>query len=148
MSEELEVLKLVSRRLADAGFPYMVTGSIAGNFYAVPRMTRDIDVVAELSESYGDRLVAIFQDDFYFDRETVLRAVRAKGMFNLIHTAYVMKVDFVVRKDSNYRRRPISVEGYDFFIVAPEDLILSKLDRAKESRSEVQLAAFGISFVV
>jgi len=32
------------------------------------------------------------------------------------------------------------VEGDVFFIVAPEDLIISKLDWARDSRSEIQLA--------
>ena len=50
VSEELQVLKEVARRLDDAGIPYMVTGSIAANFYTVPRMTRDIDIVVELSD--------------------------------------------------------------------------------------------------
>jgi len=50
VSEELEVLKTVTQRLADASIPYMVTGSIAANFYTVPRMIRDIDIVVELSE--------------------------------------------------------------------------------------------------
>lgn len=146
MSEELEVLKLVTRRLTDAGILYMVTGSIAANFYAVPRMTRDLDIVVELSERDVDRIVGIFREDFYVDREAVQRAVREKGIFNLIHTAYVMKVDFVVRKDSDYRREEFSrrklanVEGEEFFIVAPEDLIISKLDWARDTRSEVQLA--------
>ncbi|HEV8672743.1 MAG TPA: hypothetical protein VGX21_01745 [Methylomirabilota bacterium] len=48
MSEELEVLKSVARRLDDLGIPYMVTGSMATSYYAVPRMTRDIDIVVEL----------------------------------------------------------------------------------------------------
>ena len=54
LSEELDVLKTVTRRLGDAGIPYMVTGSIAMNFYAVPRMTRDIDIVVELEISDTD----------------------------------------------------------------------------------------------
>ncbi len=146
MSEELEVLKVVTQRLAGADIPYMVTGSIAANFYAVPRMTRDIDIVVELSEQDVDPVVGIFEGDFYIEREMVQRAIREKGMFNIIHTAYVIKIDFVVRKDSDYRReefsrrRPVSVEGNEFFIVAPEDLILSKLEWAKDTHSEVQLA--------
>jgi hypothetical protein len=58
----------------------------------------------------------------------------------------VIKVDFVVRKDSEYRRtefsrrRRVSVEGHPLFVVAPEDLVISKLDWARDSRSEVQLA--------
>ena len=146
MSEELEVLKLMTHRLAAAGIPYMVTGSMAVNYYAVPRMTRDIDVVVELSPQDTDRICTLFQDDFYLDREAVQQAIEKKGMFNLIHNTLVVKVDVVVRKDTDYRRaeflrrRRASVEGYEFFIVAPEDLIISKLDWAKDTRSEVQLA--------
>jgi hypothetical protein len=66
-------------------------------------------------------------------------------MFNLIHNEHIIKVDFVVRKDSRYRlrefarRRKVNVEGQDLYVAAPEDLILSKLAWAKDSRSEVQL---------
>ncbi len=146
MSEELEVLTTVTQRLDMAGIPYMVTGSIAANFYTVPRMTRDIDIVVELSERDVDRLVNLFQEEFYIDYEMVQGAVREKGMFNIIHNAFVIKVDFVVRKDTDYRlmefsrKRRVPVEGYDLFIVAPEDLIISKLEWARESHSEVQLA--------
>ena len=142
MSEELEVLKLVTQRLSGIGIPYMVTGSMAANFYAVPRMTRDIDLVVELREQDADRVI---EDQFYVDREMVQRAVRERSMFNLIHITYVIKVDLVVRKESDYRReefsrrKAVSVEGHPFFIVAPEDLILSKLAWAKDSRSEIQL---------
>jgi hypothetical protein len=145
MSEALEVLKAVTGRLHAAGIAYMVTGSMAANYYAVPRMTRDIDLVVELQERDADRLVELFQDQFYVDGEMVRRAVLDQSMFNLIHMAYVIKVDMVVRKESEYRleefsrRRLVSVEGHAFQIVAPEDLILSKLEWAKDSRSEVQL---------
>ena len=44
MSEELEVLKTVTSRLEGAGISYMLTGSMAANFYTVPRLTRDIDM--------------------------------------------------------------------------------------------------------
>jgi hypothetical protein len=66
-------------------------------------------------------------------------------MFNMIHNALVVKVDCGVRKDTEYRReefarrRAVSVTDQQLFIVSPEDLILSKLDWAKESRSQMQL---------
>jgi hypothetical protein len=138
-------LKSVAAQLAGAGIPYMVTGSMAANFYAVPRMTRDIDVVIELSERDVDRITRLFQQEFYIDRDMVQRAVRDHGMFNMIHNALVVKVDCVVRKDTEYRReefarrRAVSIADQPIFIVAPEDLILSKLDWAKESRSQMQL---------
>jgi len=145
MSEELEVLKEVARRLDGAGIAYMVTGSTAANFYAVPRMTRDIDIVVELSELDVGKFIVAFEKDHYLEPATVREAVKSRGMFNLIHDRYVIKVDFVVRKDTPYRRKEfsrkkkISVEGHELYVVAPEDLILSKLEWAKDSKSEVQL---------
>jgi hypothetical protein len=145
VSDELVVLKSVAARLGEAGIPYMVTGSMAANFYAVPRMTRDIDLVVELSERDVDRVTQLFQQEYYIDRDMVQRAVRDHAMFNMIHNALVVKVDCVVRKDTEYRReefarrRALSISDQEVFIVSPEDLILSKLDWAKESRSQMQL---------
>jgi len=123
----------------------MVTSSIAMNYYALPRMTRDIDIVVELTESSVDQTVDLFLQDFYVDRDMAREAVDRKSMFNIIHIAFVIKVDFIVRKDSEYRRiefsrrHPVEIDGQAVSIVAPEDLILSKLEWAKESHPEMQL---------
>jgi hypothetical protein len=146
MNEELEVLKIVAERLRGAGIAYMVTGSVAMSHYAVPRMTRDIDLIVELSAADVDRVCRLFEDDFYVDRHAVLHAVEIPAAFNMIHVGLVVKVDIVVRKETEYRRmefarrRRLTVEGQELFVVAPEDLILSKLEWARESRSAVQLA--------
>jgi hypothetical protein len=145
-SEELEVLKEVTGRLDRANIAYMVTGSMATNFYTVPRMTRDIDIVVELEEEDLSRFNSLFESDYYLDSETVREAVKNRGMFNLIQNEYVIKIDFVVRKDTPYRRREfsrrkkITIDGQPLYVVATEDLILSKLVWAKDSRSELQLS--------
>lgn len=139
-------MTIVAERLAAAGIAYMVTGSIAMNHYAVPRMTRDIDLVVDLSAVDTDRMCDLFEDDFYVDRGAVRRAVETRAVFNMIHTALVVKVDVVVRQGTEYRRtefarrRRVTVAGQELFVAAPEDLILSKLDWARESRSAMQLA--------
>ncbi|MBM4440744.1 MAG: hypothetical protein FJ027_10000 [Candidatus Rokubacteria bacterium] len=146
MSEELDVLRIVTGRLDADGIPYMVTGSMAVNYYAVPRMTRDIDIVVDLSIADLDRVCTLFQDDFYLEREAVRASIELRATFNVIHASLVVKVDFVVRKDTEYRRtefgrkRRVAIEGHPFLIVAPEDLIISKLEWARDTRSEVQLA--------
>jgi hypothetical protein len=145
VTEELDVLIVVTGRLEAAGIPYMVTGSVAANYYAVPRMTRDIDLVVELSVESADRVCALFEGDFYVDRDAVRAAIGERGMFNLIHQAYVIKVDCIVRKDGEYRRteferrRHGTVEAHRLAFVAPEDLIISKLDWMRQTRSEIQL---------
>jgi len=42
MQNELDIVRDVSLRLDGAGLAYMLTGSMAMNYYAQPRMTRDI----------------------------------------------------------------------------------------------------------
>lgn len=122
----------------------MVTGSIAASHYATPRFTRDIDIVVELALADADRVFQLFEPEFYGDPEALRRAARQRGMVNLIHRELVVKVDFIVRKDSPYRieefrrRRRVSIEDLTVSIVAPEDLILSKLVWMKDSGSEIQ----------
>ena len=144
MHDELSVLKLVTSRLEGAGFAYMVTGSVAVSFYAQPRMTRDVDLVVELQPSDAGRLVDLFGEEFSCDADRMRDAIARRSMFNLIHTGAVVKVDIIVRKDGAYReeefrrRRSADIDGVRMWVVSAEDLILSKLDWARSSRSEVQ----------
>ncbi|MFO7692297.1 MAG: hypothetical protein R6V57_04335 [Vicinamibacterales bacterium] len=145
MADLLDVLRIVTSRLELAGVPYMVSGSLALGYYAQPRMTRDIDVVVELDDEGVHRVVAAFASDFYCDEDAIRRAVATRRLVNLVHLESAYKVDLIVRKDSEYRqvefqrRRRLSLGGVDIWLVAPEDLLLSKLLWARESGSELQL---------
>jgi len=145
MSDELDVLKLVAARLDGAGIAYMLSGSMAMNYYAQPRMTRDLDVVVELTAADARRVTTLFARDFYCDPDTILDAITHQGMFNLIHTERVVKVDCIVRKDTLYRRteftrrRSVPLDDIMIWVVSAEDLLLSKLHWAKDSHSELQL---------
>lgn len=145
MNEQLEVLKLVALRLDDAGIAYMISGSIALSYYAQPRMTRDIDIVVELKSENAERLVDLFEADFYIDAEMVRDAIARSGMFNIIHYDSVIKVDFIILKDTPYRqqefvrRYTMEIDGTTLWFVTPEDLLLSKLVWAADSESEMQL---------
>ena len=145
MADLLDVLRIVTSRLELAGVPYMVSGSLALGYYAQPRMTRDIDVVVELEHEGIQRLVAAFAADFYCDEDAVRRAVATRRLVNLVHLESAYKVDLIVRKDSEYRqvefqrRRRLFLGGVDIWLVAPEDLLLSKLVWAREGGSELQL---------
>lgn len=145
MLQELDILKLVCHRLEQIDIPYMLTGSFAANFYAVPRMTRDIDIVIEIHKLDINKLLQIFQKDFYIAKDSISEAIEHQGMFNIIHNDSVFKVDFIIRKNAHYRktefqrRRQIKLGDAPIWIVAPEDLIISKLFWAKDSLSEMQL---------
>jgi hypothetical protein len=145
MHDELSVLKVVTTRLAGAGIAYMVTGSVAVSLYAEPRMTRDVDLVVELGPADTARIVDMFDAEFICDADRIRDAIARRSMFNLIHTAAVVKIDVIVRRDGAYReeefrrRRLTRIDNVEMWVVSAEDLILSKLDWARLSRSEVQL---------
>lgn len=149
MLQEIEILKSVCHRLDEARIPYMLTGSLAANFYATPRMTRDIDIVIEIGGFEVRKFCHFFQSDFYLDKSSIVEAIQHQTMFNIIHNDSVFKVDFVIRKDSPYRntefcrKKKIDLDGTPVWIVAIEDLILSKLLWAKESLSDYQLRDVG-----
>lgn len=144
MTTELDVLGLVSDRLAAASMPFMLTGSFALAYYATPRMTRDLDIVVALDVSDVEPLVTAFASDFYIDADAARTAVLTERMFNLMHLESGVKVDFIVRKSDEYRqiefarRKPVAIASVRTWIVSCEDLILSKLVWALQSNSELQ----------
>lgn len=147
MSEELTVLFEVTQRLEALGTPYMLTGSLAANLYAAPRMTRDLDLVVEIAPETLENLPQAFpESDYYLSPEAAKEAVAQASCFNLIHLATMVKIDIMVRKSAQYRMLEFSrrqlhdIDGHPVWVVSKEDLILSKLDWARESASERQLA--------
>jgi hypothetical protein len=145
MSEEIKLLKLVCQALERIGAAYMLTGSLAANFYATPRMTRDIDIVIEIDKFEISRFCRCFENEFYLAKSAILEAIEYEGMFNIVHNKSVCKIDFIVRKDSSYReiefqrRRRIELDDMKIWIVSPEDLIISKIYWAKDSLSDLQM---------
>ncbi len=142
---ELDILKLVTRRLNDAEIDYMLSGSVALTFYGKPRMTRDIDIVVMIPLKAVDRFAKLFEQDFYIDRDMIADAIRNQSMFNIIHLETVIKVDFIIRKNQEYRilefnkRKKMKLEDQEISVVSLEDLIISKLYWAKDSFSEMQI---------
>ena len=145
MNEELSVLKIVATRLHQADIPYMVSGSIAANFYGHPRMTRDIDIIVELTLKDAPKVYRLFEDDFYVDETMIHEAISYRSIFNIIHNGTMVKVDFIIRKDTPYRRLEfnrrclVQIDDFEVFVVSLEDLVLSKLYWAKDSQSDLQL---------
>lgn len=144
MSDQLDVLKLVTARLDAANLPYMITGSIAAGLYGQPRMTRDIDIVAVLHPPHATVLADQLGREFVCDAESIRESIAARRIFSVVHREALQKIDFIVRDDRDYeiekfgRRRRVEVDEQPMWVISPEDLVLSKLVWAKDSRSELQ----------
>lgn len=145
MKNEIDVLRDLAGKFAQGNIDYMLTGSMAMNYYAEPRMTRDIDLVVALDSNDVDTIADLFGADYYLACEAITRAIACESVFNLIHNETIVKVDCIVRKSSDYRRLEferrlaITIQDFTVWVASKEDLIISKLDWARDSRSELQL---------
>src|SRR5882762_2064383 len=101
---EIDIVRDVSHRFEQIGISYMLTGSMAMNYYAQPRMTRDIDVVIAIGQEEVDRVAASFRPDYYVSEENIRESLAHESIFNLIHQESVIKVDCIIRKKIEYRR--------------------------------------------
>jgi len=143
MLNELNILKRVVKKLNKNKIPYMITGSVAMSYYSQPRMTRDIDIVIEISDI--EKFYNLFRDDYYVDIEMIKKSISDESMFNIIHSTEIIKIDFIIRKNSDYRKteferkKQIKFGKDSVFIVSIEDLIISKLIRSRDSHSQMQL---------
>lgn len=146
MTEELRLLHDIVSRLDAAEIDYMLTGSVALNCYAQPRMTRDIDLVVAFCLKDALHIQDILGPGYYVSEDAAREAVAQQSSFNAIHQTTLIKVDFMVRKREDYRlhefarRQRLKVANFEVWVVSKEDLILSKLHWARESQSERQLA--------
>lgn len=138
-------LQKVIEILDEAGAQYMLTGSLAAAYYAVPRATQDIDLVLETEAEGVDRLVRGFLAvGWYVDRDAALEALRGRGQFNTIDPESGWKADFLVRKERPYsreefgRRQRISLLGVDVAVASLEDVLIAKLEWARLGDSALQ----------
>lgn len=142
---ERELLVDCLRRLNRVELAYMLTGSMASNYWGIPRTTHDLDFVIQLPPSAVHRLVEVFQDGFFLDEAAVHAAFQPPYQFNAIDERSALKVDFWLPKPNPFdrelfsRRRQVKIFGEDAWIATAEDVILHKLFWNSISPSERQL---------
>jgi hypothetical protein len=130
-SEDLVVA--VFDALAALQVPFMVSGSLASNFYGGPRATQDADLVVELSDVPVDAFAARLQD--VFDVDTQLAFETVTGSRRLVAHARESAFDvelFGVTDDPHdrerfARRRFVEVLGRTVALPTPEDVVINKL---------------------
>lgn len=138
MTQE-EVIKKVAQVFENKNIPYMLTGAIAVGYYGRPRFTHDIDLIIQVQVKDAQKIVGLFEKEFYVAIEGIIEAIEQGTMFNLIHPETSFKVDCWILKNEDYamtafaRRRKELIFDQGIYISSSEDLIISKLDWYKKS---------------
>jgi hypothetical protein len=115
------------------GVPYLVVGSLASNYYGVPRATQDADIVvhaektsiAEIAERLGSR--------FRWDRQASFEMVTAttRHVVNVVGSPFYIEF-FLLSEDAHdqerfRRRRRVRMLEREVFVPTVEDMIVTKL---------------------
>ena len=101
---ERELLVDCLCRLNRSGVTYYLTGSMASNYWGIPRTTHDLDFVVQLPASAVPRIVQEFSGDFYIEEAAVRAAYQPPHQFNAIDTRSALKVDFWLPKPEPFDR--------------------------------------------
>jgi hypothetical protein len=145
--EQSELLGYLVRCLERLNIPYFITGAVASIAYGEPRLTNDIDVVAQINDRQIDQLKACFrEEEFYLDSDSIREAIRRRHQFNIIHPASGLKIDIMISKEDAFdksrfarikRMRPLEDTEANFSSL--EDVIIKKMEYYKEGSSEKHL---------
>lgn len=151
---ETELLVDCLHRLETAVIDYMLVGSMAGNYWGVPRSTHDIDFVIEYDETQVDVIVEAFRDDFSIQQSSVASGLRPPHQFSALDNRSAVKVDFFRVAGDEYeferfrRRKRVVLFDQAAWIATAEDVLLHKLRCHTISPTDRQLTdARGIQLV-
>jgi hypothetical protein len=145
MRSESEFLVDVLGRLNTAGVDYMLTGSMASNYWGIPRTTHDLDFVLVMKPDQVDQLVSAFDAGFFIQPESVRSAFRPPFQFNVLDEQSALKADFWLLRENAFeaaafgRRLRVTLFGLSAWIATAEDVILHKLYWNTITPSERQL---------
>lgn len=142
---ERELLVDCLRRLNRTGVTYFLTGSMASNYWGIPRTTHDLDFVVQLPAAAVPRIVQEFEEDFHIDEVAVQSALQPPHQFNAIDRRSALKVDFWLARPEPFeeemlrRRVRATLFGEPAWISTAEDVVLHKLIWNRLSPSERQM---------
>ena len=130
-SEELVVA--VFDALSTLNVPFMVSGSLASNFYGVPRATQDADLVLDLAKLPIERLSALLNERFEVDPQAAFETVTGSQRLVLRARRLAFDVElFGLTEDAHdrerfARRRTVAVLERRVALPTAEDVVINKL---------------------
>ena len=147
LMEQSELLGYLVRCLEKLNISYFITGAVASIAYGEPRLTNDIDIVAEIKNTHIAKLKECFpEEEFYLDSDAVRKAIRQRHQFSIIDPASGLKIDVMISKGDAFDKsrfarikRIRTLEDTEANFASPEDVIIKKMQYYKAGSSEKHL---------
>jgi len=120
--------------------PYMLVGSLASNFYGVPRATQDADFVVQLQETPLAEIVERLGPQFRLDRQVSFEMVTAttRYVIQVVDSPFCVEL-FLLSDDPHDQerfrgRRKVRVLSREVLVPSVEDMIITKLRWSRQGR--------------
>jgi hypothetical protein len=152
MKSQKDFLTELIEKLNLQNIPYMLSGSVSSSLHGEPRATRDVDIVIVATQEQILNFAGTLGESYYVSLDAVRGTFAHSSTFNVIDKQSSWKADFIICKDRPFshqefeRRRSAKVMGLDVWVTSPEDIILSKLEWAKDSEQQFR-DALGVAVV-
>ncbi len=141
-----EVVRSVIELLNGQGVPYMIVGSLATNFYCVPRSTQDGDFVVQSNLGKVAREISQAHGGLRFDPQIGFESVTATKKIVLRAEEHDFEIElFELSADEHdqqrfARRVQVEILGQPAWIATIEDMIVTKLRWAEHAGREKDIA--------
>jgi len=128
--------------------PYMVVGGFAAIFYGEPRLTIDVDIVADIRLTHVPAFVEAFPiPEYYVSEEGVRDSITRCYPFNVIQPSTGAKIDIVPMPPDPFtrlafqRRQRLEYDeaGHIAYFITAEDIVIAKLIAYRETQSDKHL---------
>jgi hypothetical protein len=128
-----EVVSCVIAQLNEQNVPYMIVGSLATNFYCVPRATQDGDFVVQAPLGALARAISQASGRLRFDPQLGFESVTATKKIVLHTLEHDFEIELFELSDDEHdqqrfaRRINVELLGQNAWIATIEDMIVTKL---------------------
>jgi len=133
--KQSELVLAVHDALVEENIPYLLAGSFATMAYGVPRSTKDVDFVIELSQPGFDSLVMRLEPLFSIDPQQQFESLAWTRRYILTARKTPFKVELFIKgsdphHDSQWGRRKWQnnpVLGRQMWMPTAEDVVIQKI---------------------
>ena len=139
---ELNVALEIIRALKSHHVEFMVTGSLASNYWGRPRSTQDVDVVLRAEHLDLSAFLAALGPEYRSDRQLQFETITATQRYVITHVPTQFKAELFALSDdpfdqSRFQRRTEGVfEDMSIPFSTPEDTVVQKLRWLKGSGTQ------------
>lgn len=119
--------------LEELRIPYVIVGALTVNLYAIPRSTKDLDIIVDLGERSPQEIASRLGPNFKLNPQMSFETVTGTPRYTMEYVPTQFDIElFILRDDDGFqksrfsRRRRAVIQGREVWVPTPEDTLIMK----------------------